>query len=389
MKKIPLNSLVFPVDFEPGRSKQLFPAHEIVTLDSVKYGLVGCDTRPDLRDMLIGEVERLTFMKLALGQRVVVDVPELKKEARISMARTAHARGHSVFLLVTDLDTRKELSRGDNILDVIDIEQFMPNVVLPLPDNNFFAEIANRGFHGITVVPDIHGMMNQLQNVIDWATRRNHFLLFCGDLIDYGQETLPVLDTVYHLVTRGLAEALMGNHERKIYRYLSQIGKGSSTMRLSAGNKVTIDKLNSLSKGDRERWVGRFNALVSLMRNHRVSDNFIFAHGAVMPELWETTAFRVNSTMEGITLFGEVDDSVKRADNYPNRVYNWVDLLLPHQTAIVGHDIRSEMEPLKHKGALGGTAIFMDTGCGKGGHLSSLDIRFTAQGPKIENFSIH
>jgi hypothetical protein len=63
--------------------------------------------------------------------------------------------------------------------------------------------------------------------------------------------------------------------------------------------------------------------------------------------------------------------------------------LTADQIAIVGHDIRSTFDPLTQVGLLGGTAIFMDTGCSKGGHLSTVDIRFTDTTAKVGNFNLH
>lgn len=389
MKKIPLNSLIFLIDVEADQVTHLFDAHEIMSVESVQGMLVGNAARPDLRGLIQNELERTVFLRLSLGQRVVIDAPDLKREHRVNMARTAINRGFNVFYLVDDLNIRRDLVRGDRLAEVFDLNRSSAQVVKPLPDENLFAELQRRGFQGITVVPDIHGMMNPLRNAISWAKSRNNFLLFLGDLIDYGIDTLAVVEEVYQLVVRGEAEALMGNHERKIFKYLAQKDKGTSHMRISEGNKVTINRVEELSKFDHDRWVSRFKSLVNMMRNHRVSDNFIFAHGAVLPDMWETTDMRLNGKLEDTTLYGEVDDSIKKPDGFPNRVYNWVDLLKKDQVALVGHDIRSDFEPLTQQSILGGKAIFLDTGCGKGGHLSTLDIRFHGNNVRIENFNIH
>jgi protein phosphatase len=125
------------------------------------------------------------------------------------------------------------------------------------------------------------------------------------------------------------------------------------------------------------------------MRHHRACEGFVFTHGAAHQDMFTMTARRLPSALEAMCLFGETDNSIKRADNYPNRVYNWVDRLTEGQIAIVGHDIRSNFEPLVQVGDHGGTAIFMDTGCSKGGHLSTVDLRFTDTKTKVGNFNLH
>jgi cyclophilin family peptidyl-prolyl cis-trans isomerase len=390
MKKIPLNSLVFLIDVTSEQVADRFEPHEFISFATIGNTLVGDAERPDLKSLFLHELQRIVNLKLSLGQRVVVDVPDMRRDVRISMARTGTNRGHSVFYIVDDLSIRRDLVRGDRLAEVVDLNQTQAEVIRPLPDVDFFTHIQARGFNGITVVADVHGMMNSLRNAISWAKSRNHFLLFLGDLIDYGIDTLEVVEEVYQLVTRGEAEALIGNHERKIYKYLTQIEqKGTSHIRLSEGNKVTVNRIENLSKFDHERWVSRFKSLVNMMRNHRVSHNFIFAHGAVLPEVWGITDARLSGEYEEVTMFGEVDDSQRRLDGYPNRVYNWVENLKPNQTAIVGHDIRSDFKPLIQTNKAGGQAIFLDTGCGKGGHLSTLDIRFSGTSARVENFNVH
>jgi hypothetical protein len=57
------------------------------------------------------------------------------------------------------------------------------------------------------------------------------------------------------------------------------------------------------------------------------------------------------------------------------RYYRWVDKLPAPYTAIVGHDRRADQTtPTLYAGARGGRALFLDTGCGKGGALSFVDL---------------
>ena len=389
MKTISLNSAIFLVDVTKDEVADKFGEHEFITSDQVQIDLVGeGQHRPDLKGVIQAEIERRMFIKLALGERVVIDSPEMRRDNRVALAREAVNRGFGVFYIVDDLNIRRDLVRGDRLAEVVDLDNMACNIVKMLPDAGMFAELRSRGFAGITVIPDVHGNMNALRNAIAWAKARNNFILILGDVLDYGIDTLEVVDMVYQLVIRGEAELIMGNHEKKIYRYLNQKDKASH-IRLSEGNKVTINRINALSKFDHDRWVSRFKALVGLMRNHRTDEGYIFTHGAVRPEMFAMHDRRLSGDLESICLFGETDETHKREDGFPNRVYNWVNALEPGQTAIVGHDIRSEFQPLTEVGTKGGQAIFMDTGCGKGGHLSTLDIRFTLNGAKIENFNIH
>lgn len=59
---------------------------------------------------------------------------------------------------------------------------------------------------------------------------------------------------------------------------------------------------------------------------------------------------------------------------HPERTYAWVERLPAGITRVVGHDIRSTTAPVVLTNPLGGRVIFADTGCGKGGRLSWLDL---------------
>jgi hypothetical protein len=57
-----------------------------------------------------------------------------------------------------------------------------------------------------------------------------------------------------------------------------------------------------------------------------------------------------------------------------------VDRIPAGLTVYCGHDRRSTNgRPYLRRGALGGTAVFLDTGAGKGGHLSWIDLPGAAE----------
>ena len=73
-------------------------------------------------------------------------------------------------------------------------------------------------------------------------------------------------------------------------------------------------------------------------------------------------------------LFGQTTGRTQ-ADGYPERVLRWVDRIPEGVTVYCGHDRRStDGRPYVRAGHGGGTAVFLDTGAGKGGHLSWIDL---------------
>ena len=421
MKRIPLHSLVILVGpANSGKStlaKNEFSEFEIINSEKVRYELVGDIHRMDINDVVFREIYRRVALKLDMGERVVVDASNLHRGDRMGLAEIGVRMGVPVFYLVCNKDlqvklkqkswrndpapviTRQDSSfkinerdivRGDGIAYVIDtrVEDF--EIVEKIPGNNLLHDIKQRGYRGIMVVGDVHGMLEPLKNATEWATSRNLFCVFLGDIIDYGANSIECVNHVYDIVTRGRGISIIGNHERKIEKWIEQVKNNDVRVRLSEGNKVTTRAIMDLPNEAKRKFEIRYRALMGFSRHHWIIGNTLFTHGAADPAMFNSTAARLHGPLETLALFGEVDNSLPpRNDGYPNRVYNWVDRIPAGKRVMVGHDIRSTLKPLQVKGALGGEAYFMDTGSGKGGRLTSADIIFDDDNLLIKNFKYH
>ncbi len=73
-----------------------------------------------------------------------------------------------------------------------------------------------------------------------------------------------------------------------------------------------------------------------------------------------------------LALFGE--GRMAPGDTLPSRTYGWIETIPQARTVVVGHDVRSTHAPVVMRNDRGGQAIFLDTGAGKGGHLSWIDL---------------
>jgi protein phosphatase len=349
---------------------------------------------------VFSEIHRRVEIKLQLGERVIVNAANLRKDGRLALANVGLNFGVPVFYLVCDnidadpnirqrfLSAEKDILRGDGVAEVIDLRVCEVVPVRKIIEETALIDIRNR-FNGITVIGDIHGMYNSMLNALDWARSRHHFVLFLGDVVDYGQGTLECADEVYRTVMRGNGELIIGNHERKITKWIDQSEKARHKIRLSEGNRVTIQALNHLGSPRREHWMSRFKGLVSRSPFMLSLDNYVFTHAAIHPSWW--TEAQDQKNMENFSLFGEFDPSasVFTEANRPHRTYKWVDAIPANTTVFVGHDARSFTVPYTQSNSAGGKAVFLDTGSGKGGNLSSVDLRFTPEGLHIENFTRH
>jgi predicted kinase len=403
-KLVPLHCLVITVGPMPSANETMlgkyFPKYDVISADAVRYDIGGDSSRRDIDGVVFSEIHRRVETKLRLGERAVVNAANLRRDGRMALASIGQKLGVPVFYLVCDnpnaetvmrqrfTSAERDILRGDGIADVIDLRVCDLDVVQKLGPNPL-DQIRSR-FNGITVIGDIHGMYHSLLAALDWARSRRHFALFLGDVVDYGSGTLECADEVYRTVMRGNGELIIGNHERKIARWIDQTERGRHMMRLSEGNKVTTAALNQLGASRRDHWMARFRGLVSRSPQTLTLDNYVFTHAAIHPSWW--TGDRDEKNMENFSLFGEFDTSPQpfTEANRPHRTYNWVEQVPANMTVFVGHDARSTTAPITTTNDRGGKAVFMDTGSGKGGYLSSVDLRFTPEGLlRPENFSRH
>lgn len=422
MKRIPLHSLVVlvgPAGAGKTRIAEKFAPYEVMSSESIRYELIGDYQRLGTNDIVFKEIHRRTQLKLELGERVVVDSTNLRKKDRMSLADIAFKIGVPVFYMVCNRDlnlkladannswrpsaintitkqehifrtNERDILRGDGVANVVDTRNEGFEVVPKLTNSDLKENIENLGFRGLMVIGDVHAMIEPLKAATEWATQRNLFCVFLGDVLDYGPNPIECIDHVYSIVARGRGICIIGNHERKIERWLEQVKHNDVRVRLSDGNKVTTKAIEAMAPDARRKFETRYRALLGFSRHHWVVGNTLFTHGAAEPEMFDINSPRLMGRFETMALFGEVDSSApQRADGYPTRIYEWVNRIPDNKRVMVGHDIRSTTKPLVVKGNAGGEAYFMDTGSGKGGRLTSADVIFQGSDLNIKNFKYH
>jgi len=422
MKKIPLHSLVILVGPAGGgktTAASKFASYEIIGAEAVRFELIGDFQRMDINDVVFREIHRRAHMKLEMGERVVIDATNLRKKDRLGLAEIGVRLGVPIYYIVCNRpleeklkeadnswrhspqgiitkhehvfrNNERDIVRGDGVANVVDtrVESFSPISKMPIGDIQ--VPIRERGFRGLMVIGDVHGMIEPVKNATEWALQRGLFCVFLGDIVDYGPASLECVDYVYDIVTRGRGITLMGNHERKIERWLEQSRYNDVRVRLSEGNKVTTRAIDALNPDQRRRFEVRFRALLGFSRHHWLVGNTLFTHGAAEPEMFEMNTGRLTGRFETMALFGEVDNTAApRPDGYPTRIYEWVNRIPAGKRVMVGHDIRSTVMPMVVQGDAGGEAYFMDTGSGKGGRLTSADVLFQGEDLNVKAFKYH
>ena len=232
-------------------------------------------------------------------------------------------------------------------------------------------DIANKvtsgSYRGIVTFSDIHAHAKKLKKGIRYAIQNDLFIVFLGDLVDGHDRPLETVLTVKALLDEDRAVFVIGNHDDKFYRY----AKGNP-VELKGANKKTLE---DVPPEKRKLFLQTITDIV-LHRNsaytHRIA-NWTFVHGSAHATLWDDRDNLVKKARHR-ALYGEVNGE-RDEDDFPVRLYNWVDEIPDGQNVVVGHDRKPEGTHLKDTGPYtkngeqGGSAVFTDMGCGKGGLL--------------------
>ncbi len=213
----------------------------------------------------------------------------------------------------------------------------------------------------LRVVGDVHGDLRAFRAAV--ATDR--FVIQLGDLSDHGQDSAGVIGLMLEVMAARRGLFILGNHDRKLGRALSGMA-----VRMDGPLQATLDQIGPAL---RERTLAAINAAPAWA----LSGPRAFVHGGFHPAMLDEPPppplGRVSPLLSR-ALFGETTGRMQ-ADGYPERVLRWVDRVPAGLTVYCGHDQRStDGRPYVRHGAGGGTAMFLDTGAGKGGHLSWIDL---------------
>jgi protein phosphatase len=213
----------------------------------------------------------------------------------------------------------------------------------------------------IRVVGDVHGDIKGFSA----ACATDRFILQLGDLVDEGPDSAGVLRLMFDVIDHGRGGFLLGNHERKLGRWLhgENVRPGPALEATRATLDAALIERTLLELDRAPLWIGYHS--------------YFFVHAAFHramltqnppPGLGPTTPLLSRA------LFGQVV-SGRKADGYPERVLNWVGHIPQDLRVFCGHDQRSnDGRPYVVRNDLGGEAVFLDTGAGKGGHLSWIDL---------------
>lgn len=213
----------------------------------------------------------------------------------------------------------------------------------------------------VRVIADVHGHLDMFGRAV--ADIKQVILL--GDLVDRGPDSPGCLRLALDLIDEGRARLVRSNHDDKLFRALlgRKVVIGPNLEKTLADLKASADADALIA-----RFVDRYPRLPFILEH----GPYVMAHGAVSTSYFEAGDDESRAAKH-MALYGEVDGTTD-VRGRPVRRYDWVDRIPRGRTAIVGHDRRGGERVIVQDSVAGGRAFFLDTGCGKGGPLSYMDL---------------
>lgn len=387
--KIPLHCLVLDFtekmllnEFHKTLSSNLY---NIISTANISKEIFGSEEGYYIAHTVFSESKHRVFNKLWHGERVIYsDAHLLKKSERLEITNIAIELGIQVFYHFKEFPANdKDLSKGDNVAQIIVGQAEYLEKIEPYVAHKFIS----KNFAGISVVGDVHGHLENMMGVLGWTKMRNNIPIFLGDLLDFGPQGLECIEEVYKLVIRNQAIFIIGNHERKIFKWLNKLKNKNIKIHLSEANKQTIEQIKKLSISEKKKWEVKFRTLFNLSYTHLYIENLFFAHASycALMDLYVKTKV-LPFKLEKKAMFGEIVNN-PNWDEGNNSSYTWVDEIPKDMTVFVGHDPRNMFKPLHVVNEQNGEVYFMDTGCGKGGFLSTADLKLENNNYILTNFN--
>ncbi len=214
----------------------------------------------------------------------------------------------------------------------------------------------------LRVVGDVHGDARAFAHAV--ATDR--FVIQLGDLTDHGPDSAGALEIALELLATERGMFLLGNHDLKLARALR-----GEVLRPDPALGATLAQIGPALAAAALPAILAAPAWLRLGRS-------VFVHAGFHSVMLDTPApaaseGRVRGPLSR-ALYGQPTGRMQ-ADGYPERSLDWIRWIPAGFTVYCGHDRRStDGRPWRQRNEAGGAAVFLDTGAGKGGHLSWIDL---------------
>lgn len=371
-----------------------FAATEVVSSDRCRSLVCDDETDQSVHRQAFDVVHAIVRARLEIGKLTVVDATNVKPESREPLVRLAREADLFAIAIVLDVPAQiceeRTRSRSDRKIGrntIMGQANRLRRSLGSLKHEGFQAihvltqEIIDsvriersplltdrRDDHGpFDIIGDVHGCMEELGELLDLLGYRESVdgtrvhaegrrVIFLGDLVDRGPDSVGVLKTVIAMCAAGSALCVPGNHDVKLLKKLS-----GGNVRIAHGLAATLAQIDALADLDRTAFVNETISFIDSLVSHYVLDDgkLVAAHAGMKSEYQGRSSKRVRE----FALYG---DTTGETDEFGLPVRrDWA--LEYHRPALVvyGHTPRADPEWIN------GT-VNIDTGCAFGGKLSAL-----------------
>lgn len=222
------------------------------------------------------------------------------------------------------------------------------------------------------VIGDIHGDYDALMGVLSQIDGKDH-IVFLGDLVDRGPDSIGVVRKVSELVGAGKATLIVGNHDDKFYRWFL----GNRVM-IRGGIEITIDQYNTLTDQEQKDFKEMYMELIDNAYIFWNTPEMTLAHASyhsLMPHFGKMTYSESRNGFRQLASKAFYGESYENDESgKPIRSYGWFKNVPNGHKVYIGHDVINTDEIVVKETPNGGFVHFIDTGCQKNGKLSFLKI---------------
>jgi bis(5'-nucleosyl)-tetraphosphatase (symmetrical) len=216
------------------------------------------------------------------------------------------------------------------------------------------------------IIGDVHGCIDELQQLLEKLHfSPNERLIFTGDLVDRGPDTISVVELAQSLN----AKVAIGNHDERFTRWHKReqeshaTGKKNPMKPLDAERQTTYKQLVEFNLID---WMATWSPCVS------VTPTMVVVHAGLRPSV--PLARQKPSDLLHVRFIDNITGNPATLVNLqqpPNSTY-WSELWHGPDSVVYGHNAVDA--PRVDVPAPGVTCFGIDTGCVFGGKLTALVI---------------
>lgn len=224
--------------------------------------------------------------------------------------------------------------------------------------------------HGpFDIIGDVHGCYDELRalliklgyhvnedliysNESAVTTHLNRKVVFVGDLVDRGPNSVAVLALIMNMVKHGLALCIAGNHDIKLSSYL----KGKK-VQISHGLETTVKEFEQVTPEFKQSVI----TFIDNIPIYYVFDNqqLVVAHAGML----DFYQGRMSPKIRSFSLFGDTSSELDE-QGYPIR-RDWAKGYQGNAMVVYGHTAVTELKWVNN-------TLCIDTSCVFGGKLTAL-----------------